>query len=94
LTFREIAHKQVIQIESGVCLGRIDDAEIDPESSAVHSFIMLGRSRLFGLMGREPSLVIDWDDVVKFGVDAVLVKTALPETGAELPWWKRKLKAL
>ena len=79
MTFRQLAHKQVIQIENGVCLGKIDDVEFDTESSAIQTLIMLGRPKLFGLLGREPSLLIDWEDVVRFGVDAVLVKTVLPQ---------------
>lgn len=79
MTLRELYDKEVVQIESGACLGRIDDINFDPVTSTVESFVMLGRPRLFGLLGREEGLVIDWNDVVRFGVDAILVKVQLPE---------------
>lgn len=79
MTLSELHDKEVVQIESGACLGRIDDINFDPITSTVESFIMLGRPRLFGLLGREDGLVVDWNDVVRFGVDAVLVKIQLPE---------------
>ncbi len=88
MTLRELCRKDVVQIESGAILGRIDDIEFDPVTSTVERFIMLGRPRLFGLLGREEGLLIDWNDIVRFGVDTVLVKTALPDNA--LPHKKKR----
>ena len=49
-----------------------------------------GRRRLFGLLGREPDLLVEWGDVVRFGVDAVLVNTPLPEEMAAQPPQKKR----
>ena len=79
MTLREICKKDVIQIDSGTCLGRIDDLGFEPYSSQVERFILFGRPRWFGLFGsRGESLTIPWNDVVCFGTDVILVRTALP----------------
>ena len=44
---------------------------------------MLGRPKLFGLLGRGESLVIDWNEIQKIGANAILVNTPLPEENAQ-----------
>jgi YlmC/YmxH family sporulation protein len=78
MTFRELRDKQVVQLETGTCLGRIDDLIFDPETAKVQSFVMLGRPRLFGLLGRGESLSILREEVQNYGQDAILVTTPLP----------------
>ena len=81
MTFRELSKKEVVQLEEGACLGRIDDLVIDPETARVEKLLMLGRPKLFGLLGRGETLVIDLGEIEKIGTDALLVSTKLPETG-------------
>ena len=52
MTIRELCEKEVVQLEQGVCLGRADDLELDPATAQLQSLILLGRPRLFGLLGR------------------------------------------
>ncbi|MDE5576928.1 MAG: PRC-barrel domain-containing protein, partial [Oscillospiraceae bacterium] len=54
-------------------LGYIDDLEFDTETSEVKSFIVYGRSRFFGLLGREDDVIITCDDIEIIGVDTVLI---------------------
>ena len=54
MTIRELCEKEVVQLEQGVCLGRADDLAFDPATARLQSLILLGRPRLFGLLGREP----------------------------------------
>lgn len=58
MTIRELCEKEVVQLEQGVCLGRADDLELDPATAQLQSLILLGRPRLFGLLGRDESLTI------------------------------------
>ena len=93
MTMRELCDKQVVQVVSGLCLGRVDDVEFDPETSRILRFVLLGRPRLFGLLGREKSLYIRREEVQRFGVDALLVTTELPADtppprGWRWPWEK------
>lgn len=83
MTFRELSKKEVVQVDEGQCLGRIDDLVIDDKSARVEKLLMLGRPKLFGLLGRGESLVIDWDEIQKIGANAILVNTPLPEENAQ-----------
>ena len=56
MTIRELCEKEVVQLEQGVCLGRADDLAFDPATARLQSLILLGRPRLFGLLGRDDSL--------------------------------------
>ena len=70
MTFRELSKKEVVQVDEGQCLGKIDDLVIDDKSARVEKLLMLGRPKLFGLLGRGESLVIDWDEIQKIGANA------------------------
>lgn len=78
MTFRELSKKEVVQVDEGQCLGKIDDLVIDDKSARVEKLLMLGRPKLFGLLGRDETLVIGWDEIQKIGADALLVTTELP----------------
>ena len=83
MTFRELSKKEVVQVDEGQCLGKIDDLVIDDKSARVEKLLMLGRPKLFGMLGRGESLVIDWDEIQKIGANAILVNTPLPEENAQ-----------
>lgn len=83
MTFRELSKKEVVQVDEGQCLGKIDDLVIDDKSARVEKLLMLGRPKLFGLLGRGESLVIDWNEIQKIGANAILVNTPLPEENAQ-----------
>ena len=94
MTIRELCAKEVVQMEKGVCLGRADDLVFDPATARLQSLILLGRPKLFGLLGRDEDLVIPWQEIGTIGEDAVLVHTALPEPSpAQKPGLWQKLRA-
>ena len=94
MTIRELCAKEVVQMEKGVCLGRADDLVFDPAAARLQSLILLGRPKLFGLLGRDEDLVIPWQEIGIIGEDAVLVHTALPEPPpAQKPDFWQKLRA-
>lgn len=78
MTFRELCAKEVVQLSNGACLGRADDLELNPQTAQIQSLQLLGRPRFFGLLGRDATLTIPWEEIDKIGVDAVLVRTELP----------------
>lgn len=78
MTFRELCAKEVVQLSNGACLGKADDLELDPQTAQIQSLQLLGRPRFFGLLGRDATLTIPWEQIDKIGVDAVLVRTELP----------------
>lgn len=91
MTFNELCAKEVVQIEEGACLGKVDDLTFDPDTAQIQSLLLLGRPRLFGLLGRDETLTVSWQEIDKIGTDALLVHTQLPRT-EEAPkqsFWER-----
>ena len=78
MTFRELCSKEVVQLKDGACLGRVDDVELDADTACIGSLLLLGRPRLFGLLGRDETLTIPWADIERIGLDAILVLTDIP----------------
>ena len=92
MKFRELCAKEIVQLSNGACLGRADDLELDPATAQVKSLLLLGQPHLFGLLGRDESLTIPWQEIETIGTDAVLVHTALPEAPPQpeqLKWWQK-----
>lgn len=76
-----------------MCLGRADDLAFDPATARLQSLILLGRPRLFGLLGREENLTIPWQEIETIGTDAVLVHTQLPSAAPSKPGLWQSLRA-
>ena len=87
MTIRELCEKEVVQLEQGVCLA------FDPATARLQSLILLGRPRLFGLLGREENLTIPWQEIETIGTDAVLVHTQLPSAAPSKPGLWQSLRA-
>lgn len=73
MTLRQLCKKDVVQLGSGVKLGRADDLELEVTSAQVCSLILRGRPRWFGLLGRGEDLVIPWQQIETIGEDVILV---------------------
>lgn len=80
MTLQELSLKDVIQLQTGENLGRIDDLRFDSGTSQISAAIMHGRKHLFGLLGQDEDLEIAWPDIQTIGTDVVMVKTAVPTT--------------
>ncbi len=72
-TLAELRNKEIINIRTGERLGYVDDIEFDTEDSSVKSFIVYGRARLFGLLGRDDDIIITCKDIEIIGVDTMLI---------------------
>jgi YlmC/YmxH family sporulation protein len=73
-TLTELRNKEVIDMKTGMRLGYVDDIEIDTDSECVVSLIIFGRSRAFGIMGRDGDIVIKCGDISLIGEDTILVR--------------------
>lgn len=71
--FKELCDKEVINIKNGCRIGFVDDIEVDTCDARVSALVVYGRSRLFGLLGREEDTIIPWCDIEVLGEDTVLV---------------------
>ncbi len=72
----DLKNKQVVSTENGTVIGFVGDVEIDTESGKVASLILLGRSKLFGVMGREDDIRIPWESISVIGNETILVSGA------------------
>ena len=50
------------------------ETEIDVKTGQVVCFIIEGRRKFFGLMGKDPDISIKWDEIEKIGEDLILVR--------------------
>ncbi|MBR2152475.1 MAG: YlmC/YmxH family sporulation protein [Clostridia bacterium] len=69
----ELKNKEVICIKDATRIGLVNDVEIDTCSGKVVSLVIYGKPRLFGLLGREEDIVINWDCIEVIGDDTILV---------------------
>ena len=74
----DLRDKEVVNINNGSCMGCVSDVELDTCSACVKAIVIYGRSRLFGLLGREDDVVICWDEIQCIGEDTVLVRYCPP----------------
>jgi YlmC/YmxH family sporulation protein len=66
--------KDVINIVDGKKLGQISDLELDLRQGSIESIVVPNQSRFFGLFGGTTEVIIPWKNIVKIGMDVVLVK--------------------
>lgn len=70
--------KEVINVCDGTRLGFVDDLEVDTCTAQITALVINGRTRLFGLLGREPDVVIQWKDIEVIGDETILVNFTCP----------------
>ncbi len=71
----ELQYKEVVDISDGTRYGYIGDVELNCETGAVESVVIAGRTRAFGLLGREADTVFRWTDIKRIGNDIILVES-------------------
>lgn len=94
MTLSELCRKDVVQVPLGANLGRVDDLRFDPRTAALEGLILLGRPRLFGLLGRQEDVFIPWQEIETVGADVILVRTQLPSGAPKASggFWTRLLE--
>ena len=68
--------KEVINLSDGARLGFVDDVEVDTCTAQIVALVICGRSKFFGLLGREQDIVIGWKDIEVVGEETILVNFA------------------
>ena len=71
--YSDLRYKEVIDVHTGFRLGYVCDAEFDDKEGRLVSLVTPGRSKLFGLLGREDNYVLPWASIVRIGTDIILV---------------------
>jgi YlmC/YmxH family sporulation protein len=74
LKISDFQSKDVINIVDGKKLGQISDLELDLRQGRIESIVVPNQSKFFGMFGGGTDVVIPWRNIVKIGMDVVLVK--------------------
>ena len=69
----ELREKEVINIINGEKLGFIDDVEFETVKGEIIAFVIYGRKRLYGLLGKDNDLIITCSQIKLIGSDTILV---------------------
>ena len=66
--------KDVINIVDGKKLGQISDLELDLRHGRIESIVVPSQGRFFGLFSSGNDVIIPWRNIVKIGMDVILVR--------------------
>lgn len=69
----ELREKEVINVVNGEKLGFIDDIEFENRQEKIAAFVIYGRKRLCGLLGKDRDIIITCEQIKLIGEDTVLV---------------------
>lgn len=81
----ELCCKDVINVKDGTRLGNVCDVEIDADDGRIVSLVIYGRSKFFGLFGREDDIIIPWCNIQTIGEDTILVCVDLQQRRSRKP---------
>lgn len=74
LKISDFQTKDVINIIDGKKLGQVSDLELDLRLGRIDAIIVPTQGKFFGLFGGSADVIIPWKNIVKIGLDVVLVK--------------------
>lgn len=81
----DLNEKEVINLCDGARLGNVCDVEIDTCTGCLVSIIIYGKSKCFGLLGRENDIKICWNEIKVIGDDTILVDIKVPDRVSSRP---------
>jgi YlmC/YmxH family sporulation protein len=70
--------KDVINIVDGKKLGQISDLLLDLRQGKIESVVVPHQGRFFGWFGPNGDVIIPWKNIIKIGMDVILVKLDEP----------------
>ena len=77
-SFNDLRCKEIMNVKNGSRLGYPDDIEFENCTAKICRIIVFGKSKFFGLFGREEDLFIKWCDIEVIGEDTILVSCDVP----------------
>ena len=69
----DLKNKQLVCMGDGTMLGYLGDIEFDSESGKITSFVIYGRLRFFGILGKEEDIRIPFEEISVIGNETILV---------------------
>jgi YlmC/YmxH family sporulation protein len=74
----DLRNRDVVNIVDGRRLGAICDLDLDLENGRITAIIVPGSVKIFSLFGGGRDYIIPWENIVKIGVDTILVELPGP----------------
>lgn len=69
----QLQERQVVNIADGKCLGNLKDVEINVWTGCIESLILPALNGFWNRLQNSGELVIPWHQVIRIGVDVILV---------------------
>ena len=69
----ELQERQVVNIADGKCLGNLKDIELNLWTGSIRSLVLPGMSGFWNRLQKSGELIVPWDNVVRIGVDVILI---------------------
>lgn len=73
LRLSDLRDKEIININDGQRLGYPVDFDIDVEKGLLTGMIIPGEAKIMSLFSKGNDIYVNWDRIVKIGVDTILV---------------------
>lgn len=73
--FSDFRCKEVINVRTGTRLGYVCDAQLQSPEGRISALVVPGRSKCFGLLGREEDYILPWECITRIGEDIILVES-------------------
>lgn len=74
ISYFELIDKDIINVKNGENIGRFTDIEIDAKKGKVTTlYIEDKNTKLFSFFNKAKSMSIDWEEIVKIGLDVIVV---------------------
>lgn len=70
----ELKDRQVVCVGDGTILGFVSDVELDTSNGKLSAIVIYGRTKGFGIFGREDDTIIPWENISIIGEETILVK--------------------
>lgn len=75
----ELREKEVINIRDGSKIGVIEDIEVDLTKGEVTAIVIPKAGKMFRIFSKNDDTVIKWKNIVKIGIDTILVDLSIEE---------------
>lgn len=69
----DLKRKEVINVTDGRRMGFVSDVDINLEDGRIDAIILPGPAKIFGIIGKDNEVTIQWDSIKKIGEDIILV---------------------
>ncbi|MBH0229323.1 YlmC/YmxH family sporulation protein [Halobacillus yeomjeoni] len=75
MRLKNLANKEVIDVETGQKLGVLGKADliIEPETGNIRSLVIMNQG-LMSMGSSKKALIIDWEQIATIGEDTILLK--------------------